>query len=170
MSAVRLAVLLSVLAACGRIGFDATSTASFDVPRGDGPPASCASNYTFTYGSSRYRASGTDQWKNSELDCESDGPGMHLIVIDDMAELAAIAPLAASTVSWIGTSDRITAGTWRDVTGPTATYLPWGASQPAAFPCVSMDPANGTLSAEDCTLGHKEICECDGIIVDKTSY
>ncbi len=136
----------------------------------DGAPASCASSYSFSYGGSRYRSAGTDQWLNSELDCASDGAGMHLVVVDDAAELAAIAALPGTTTTWVGTSDRITAGTWRLVTGPAATYLPWAASQPAALPCVSWDPATGTFAAEDCAQARGRVCECDGVAVDKTSY
>ncbi len=165
------------LVVCGcRIGFDplpggaGSDGGGGGGGGGDAAHASCASSYSFSYGSSRYRYAGTDQWRNSELDCESDGAGMHLVVVDDAAELAAIASLPGATTTWVGTSDRITAGTWRLVTGPVATYLPWAASQPAALPCVSWNPATGMFAAEDCAQARGRVCECDGVAVDKTSY
>lgn len=166
-----------MVGAC-RLGFDPWQRPAADGAGGDAGvadshdarPASCAASYSFSYGTSRYRYAGTDQWLNSEIDCESDGAGMHLVVVDDAAELAAIASLPGMTMTWVGTSDRITAGTWRLVTGPVATYLPWAASQPAALPCVSWNPATGTFAAEDCAQARGRVCECDGVTVDKTSY
>jgi hypothetical protein len=132
----------------------------------------CPVSFSFAYQSSRYRVAGLDNWTAAETDCAADGPGLHLVVFDGAAERDALVALASSTRTWIGISDRITAGSWLRVVGGGATYLPWASGAPTigGAECVSWDPVTGTFLDEACTADHGRICECDGLAVDLTAF
>jgi len=132
----------------------------------------CAATYTFTLGTSKYRLNGTDTWLSSELDCASDGAGMHLAVIDDAAELTGLIALAGANATWVGVSDRVVEGTWRSVTGGNAAVLPWSSGAPTAGgpDCVEWNPTTNQFTDVACNASRYRICECDGIAVDPSSY
>lgn len=191
MVGIRGTLALALLAGCGRLGFDARATgdANGDGPGGidatdgvdgalvdAGPPdahlPACAATYTFVAGASRYRIAGTDNWSSSELDCESDGAGMHLAVIDSAQELADLGALVGAVPAWVGISDRVTEGTWRGVTGVLAAYLPWspGSGMVGGEDCVAWLPTSAMFVDQACTLDANRICECDGKSADPASY
>lgn len=178
---VRAAGVLVLLVAGGcRLGFE-VRTESDASTAGDSPgaatdsgapSANCKTSYTFLYGTSKYRGGGSDTWTSFEADCESDGVGMHLAVIDSAAELAGLAPLAANTPTWIGISDLVTEGTFVSVTGASPAVLPWAIGHPTANgpDCVLWDPATNTFTDEACGNPHPRICECDGVPADQAAY
>jgi len=92
------------------------------------------------------------------------------VVIDSAAELAGLAPLANGMTTWIGTTDRVLEGTWRQVTGPVAMVLPWavGSGMTGGEDCVA-DPVANEFADTSCQASKARICECDGIAVDPSS-
>lgn len=158
--------VLVLATACGRYGFEereSTGDPDASTPDTSTGCVSAKPSYTFVVGTSRYRRAGTDQWLNSENDCE-EGPGMHLLTVDGPAELAALAPLTGSNAIWIGLTDRITEGTFLAVTGEQPPFTPWAAGAPTAGggDCVSWDPMTNTFADDACNLSRDRICECDG--------
>jgi hypothetical protein len=95
-----------------------------------------------------------------------------MVVVDTAVELTAIVGLLPGQNIWTGVTDRIAVGTFRKVTGPNATYLPWDASEPdaSATECVYIDSVTLKFSDQDCGSGRRYVCECDGVAVDLTSY
>ncbi|MBS1118952.1 MAG: symbB [Deltaproteobacteria bacterium] len=185
-------VTLLAVAGCGRFGFSELSVADAPGPDdstdavnptdttpstdamnpGDAIMFSCQGSYAFTVGTSRYRIAGTDQWLNSEVDCEADGAGHHLAVIDSIAELSALVPLVGVNRVWVGVTDLITEGMFVRVGGGAASFLPWTAGSPIANgpDCVSWDPATNQFRDEACNTAQDRVCECDGIPVQAGTY
>jgi hypothetical protein len=97
---------------------------------------------------------------------------MHLVVFDDKSERDALTSLAAGAPTWVGISDRVQPGSWREVTGPIASYLPWSTGAPSlgGATCVVWDPSTGGISNVICNAGNARICECDGISVDPAAF
>lgn len=93
-------------------------------------------------------------------------------MIDSLAELAALRPLVADEVSWIGLSDRVVEGTFVTVTGANPAVMPWAPGTPAVNgpDCVAWDPVAGTFVDEACTAARRRICEWDGVDADPTAY
>lgn len=124
LAAMRWCVVL-VLAACGRIGFDATTDA--------GPMGPCPSGYDLIaghcYRSVEVGAGGERSWLDAEEECEADGPGAHLAVIDDAEEAQRFTEGMVEQDSWIGISDRITEGTFITVTGAAVHGVGRGRTQ-----------------------------------------
>ncbi len=121
-------------------------------------------------GTSKYKlVTTTRNWVDAERSCEADGA--HLVVIDGDNENAVVGALTNSDL-WIGTSDRVTEGTFMTVTGATP-YLPWSGNQPDDFfgeDCV-VRYSNGRLNDADCSdIPHAYVCECDGLEVRAGTY
>ena len=131
----------------------------------------CPSGYTFT-GTGCYRfagtaGSGTIDWFVSEAQCEADGPGRHLVVLDTMAEAMAVDTFVPSTIvdHFVGATDLVTEGTYISVLGTPFPYINWDTGQPAggtARNCMIFTDAT-TMQAEDCVNGDDYVCEYDGI-------
>lgn len=153
---------------------DAVPDARPDARPDAGPDAAmCPSDYVPIAGApSRYRTiAGFSSWTDAEHDCEDDGTGTHLVVIDDAAESAAVDDLIFGNL-WLGASDRVTEGSFLAVTGGAAPYLAWGPFQPDDFfgqDCVSMNEA-GNYADAGCDSARGYVCECDGIAPDPASY
>jgi len=183
---VRFGVWVVVLAGC-RFGFgerdgmhDASITRDayadaitvMDGTTDSSQPFVCPGNYS-TVGSltSKYLGLNTSMtWDASEALCEADGT--HLVVLDDAAELTAMLGVVPGQNLWTGVTDRIAVGTFRKVTGPNATFLPWDTSEPDALAaeCVYVDSLTMKLVDQGCGSGRRGVCECDGILVDPASY
>jgi hypothetical protein len=163
----RVAVAIVVLAGCGRIGFapQANATPQDDAPRADAFATVCGPGYAAFPGvTSLYRIGPATAWLKAEADCESDGG--HLIVIDDSAENAWAATNAPTGVAWIGSSDHVTEGTFRWVTGAPMMFTSWDPAEP-----------NNSINSEDCAQTFSNhlwndarcqdvlsyICECDRV-------
>jgi len=154
---------------------DAAPDARIDASPPDAMPdaASCPSGYApAAVGTSMYRTvAGFSSWTSAEADCEDDGPGTHLVVIDDAAENAAVDDMLFGNL-WLGLSDRVTEGSFLAVTGGAAPFLAWAAFQPDDFlgqDCVSMNE-NARYSDVDCGSLRGYVCECDGVAPDPASY
>jgi hypothetical protein len=186
---VRWIALIAVLASCGRYGFDQRlaldglddgrlDDARLDdgAPAGDGPrdgaAVACQAQYVFAIGSSHYRLGGQTTWTAAETSCETDGAGIHLVVIDAASEMTALAPLSGNSRTWVGVSDRKTDNVFLRVIGGVAPFLPWRSGDPsqAGTACAAWDPQPAEYRDEACGQGRQFICECDGIPADPSSY
>jgi len=160
---------------------DATITTADARPDGapdaqpDAPPAGCPADYVQLDGApatSRYRVAMVFQkWGPAENDCEDDGDGTHLVVVDDAAESAAI-DAAFFGDFWLGATDRITEGTFLAVTGGAAPYLNWGLFEPDDFfgqDCAGLDEG-GFYSDRTCGANRGFVCECDGLPPDPAAF
>jgi hypothetical protein len=138
----------------------------------DGAPITCPGSYiALDASASRYRLLGSSMgWLSAEQACEADGT--HLVIVDDAAELSLVAAAIPSQNIWIGVTDRKTVGTFLKVTGGTASYLPWDASEPdaAGLECVFIDSLSLKLADQDCGSGRRAACECDLLPADLTAY
>jgi hypothetical protein len=170
--------LVCMLGACGRVGFDPLDDALPQDARPPGPrPASCPQGYVRVDNYYCYRLHVTggflDEWTVLETDCEADGVGAHLAVIDDPTELAAIIALMESTSTEdisVGFSRR--SGRYLDVTG-TAAFLDWGLGEPDADgECGGVDVSNGGMEENACvdSMDDDHLCEFDGIPVDPSAF
>jgi hypothetical protein len=114
------------------------------------------------------------QWTSAEGDCEFDGPGIHLAVIEDETERAHLADLVGNNQVWVGVTDRIDEDRFRWVTGGDATFLPWkknepNDSAPGGEDCVELD--KGQYNDESCTIViQRYVCECDGVALDYDAF
>jgi hypothetical protein len=155
-----------------RIDEDAATDAMNDASPDSTTQLTCPGTYTTIAGqTSKYRAINNSMvWLTSEQLCEADGT--HLVIIDDAAELTGVTGLLAGQNIWTGVTDRIAVGTFRKVTGPNASYLPWDTSEPdaTAAECLFIDSVTLKFADQDCTSGRRAVCECDGAAVDPASY
>ncbi len=115
---------------------------------------------------------GEDQrqgWNDAVATCHAQGA--HLLIADSAGEAAAVG--AKITVPLLfpyyadGVSDQTVAGTWLDVLGDPADYLPWFPGQPNGAdghpgPCTILDK-QGALFDYYCDSAHKYpfACECE---------
>lgn len=142
---------------------------SIDAPI-DGPPQGCPSSYTAVAGqSSRYRTNLTPRtWTDAEADCEDDGVGTHLAVVDTMAEHTAVDALTGASI-WFGLTDRVVEGTPRWVTGATPSYTNYGPADNAPdYDCAGI--YQGAWAWGECATLIKYVCECDGIPAQVGAY
>jgi hypothetical protein len=125
----------------------------------------CPAGYTFESATgSCYRASNAPlPWLVAEAACEAEGA--HLVVISDVTE-AAIADRYRSSptdFAWIGVSDLVAEGAYRDVLNVPATYVLFPVGEPEGEPedCLllrdNLDLGDGT-----CATADDYICEYDG--------
>ena len=136
----------------------------------DAPPGGCPASYMAVSGqTSMYRVVTTQSsWTNAEADCENDGSGTHLAVVDDAAEHTAVDALTGASI-WFGLTDRKVEGTPRWVTGAQPVYTNYGPAQnETGYDCAGI--YQGKWAWGDCLTLIKYVCECDGIAPDPTSY
>lgn len=149
-----------------------------DGPRGDAlvdaPPDAamftCPSGYLpITGQTSKYRTVLTQlSWSNAEADCENDGSGTHLAVVDDATEHAAVDALTGASI-WFGLTDRKVEGTPRWATGALPVYTNYGPNQnTAGYDCAGI--YQGKWAWGDCLTLIHYVCECDGIPPDPAAY
>ena len=106
---------LLMVAGCGRVHFDARADggAGSDAAAPDGGLV-CPGGYTRTDDRCyRLEINPTAElaWIEAEAACEADGPGAHLLVVDDAVEAASVVSRYGTAAdAWIGVSDRVTEG------------------------------------------------------------
>jgi Lectin C-type domain len=124
---------------------------------------------------SHYRTEMTGQpWVIAERDCEAEGA--HLAVVDDDAEnawLASIAALALADnksthqLAWLGASDQASEGNFEWVTGAPVGAPRWAAMEPNSMrsieDCVEIR-ASGEWNDDRCNAPLIYICECDALL------
>ena len=166
--------------AAGRVAADAT-------PDSDGPLApddaatrdagfTCPRGYEIAGESgSAYRSGAALAWLAAESACEADGPGTHLVVIDDTAENATVDAISSASRTWIGYSDVVDPDTWRWVTSEPGFGGGWdtgggGADEPdGTGDCATMDQ-NGSWQDQSCADSRDYVCECDGRSADPDAF
>lgn len=157
--------------------------AATDAPDGDAPPIDalsdaatdaasgmCPGTYVAIPGqTSRYRTVMTARtWSEAEADCEADGAGTHLAVVDNMAEDSAVDALTGASI-WFGLTDRKIEGTPRWVTGTTPSYTNYGgANNTSAYDCAGIYQSKWAWG--ECATLIKYVCECDGIPAQASAY
>lgn len=133
----------------------------------DDPPTSCPADFELIPGGTpehRYRlVSGSESWMAQVTSCS--GTETYLAIPSDATELTAIAQLNGNNKSWVGISDRIAEGSFVDVRGAAATFLPWKPGSPETSAdndkdCVVADSPNRIID-DACTAKYAAVCECD---------
>jgi hypothetical protein len=169
----------AVVSGCGRVAFDprqrdAAGGAALDAEIAvdaqlviDAPvlaldAGACPPTYT-RLGTScyRYNAVQVPRWLDGELACEADGVGAHLVTIDNAAEAELLVATFVINDFWIGITDRITEGTYRNVTGEVAPYLPWRSDEPTTSDCAQLDEVE-EIHVSTCDTSDEYVCEFDG--------
>lgn len=159
---------------------DASRDAIGDGPLADAPPLdappdgstmlTCPASYTAIVGqTSKYRTVRTPLgWAAAETDCENDGAGTHLAVVDNATEHAAVDALTGASI-WFGLTDLKAEGNPLWVTGAAPVYTNYGTMQnTAGYDCAGI--YQGKWAWGDCTTLINYVCECDGIAADPTAY
>jgi len=171
---VKLAALLGLVAGCGRVAFDPIAQGSGSDDGGTGNDGAtndvivdalpvCAAAYTEIAFGSRYRRSSIPTgWLAAEADCESDGG--HLAVIQTASENDFIATGGAAPY-WLGVTDHLAEGTFREVTGGTAPSTFWSGGEPSDAggdeDCTHV-LGGGAWNDITCSGSQMYFCECDG--------
>lgn len=106
--------------------------------------------------------SNSTNWVNAEADCANDVVGAtHLVVLSTAVEVQ----IAATEPGWVGLSDRITEGTFVNVTNEPNDQRPWASGQPddgsGNEDCARI-LSNGQLDDDQCSNSRFYVCECDG--------
>lgn len=137
-----------------------------DLP-GDGPDAgggsmdagpACPPNYSETAGTCHRVSEGGLGWLLAEADCELDGQGAHLVIIDDALEEAAV-----PDGSWIGLYEFDGNGNFRTVTNQPPPFAPWAAEEPVAGPGFCVDKRAEGWHDDNCLIAKPYVCEFDGV-------
>lgn len=132
-------------------------------PKPDGP--GCPASYTKSAtGCHRIVTKATD-WLAAEQDCEKDGPGAHLVVVDSTAENNALPDYA-----WIGLSERVKAGDYLLVTGAPATFKAYAPGEPVAGGAACIVTRPDGWHDDNCYELKSYICEHDGVPADPTAF
>lgn len=102
-------------------------------------------------------------WFQAADSCEATGAGIHLAVIDDANELAAVDAFVTSQIVWIGVNDVDLEGHFVKVTGGPATFLPWGQGEPnnsgGNEDCVEL--LGPSFNDDSCDTPLPFLCECE---------
>jgi hypothetical protein len=132
--------------------------------RVDAPP--CPGDYPGGY---RFVAVGAT-WTAAEADCENDGVGTHLMVLDTSAEgTELVDSLSTASRTWFGSSDRRIESNWRWVTGGTAPNLGSTEASDCGYYYIHSAGIPGQQQ-EDCVNVYPYLCECDHIAADPSAY
>jgi hypothetical protein len=161
------AVVILVVAGCGRIGFDPFGTVtpndgtidsdSINSGSENTVQPACLTNqaYSTTAGlTNRYReVTAQVAWAAARANCMADGADLW---IPDTAMEA-----AAWDGDWVGITDEATEGTWLTVDGVAATFLPWNVGQPDGGTAENCARNEGTTFEDrECTDQRDYVCEC----------
>jgi hypothetical protein len=158
-------------------GGSGTDGGPIDTPRNDAPHDSttiidaqrCPSDFVALAGAPaqrRYKMiTGTDNWVNQKTACTNAGMNTYLAYPEGTPELQAMDALAGGINNyWVGISDIVTPGTWKNVKGGTQTYLPWDSGNPSAGAnkdCVEVLTQNTTIDNTSCTTNFAAMCGCE---------
>jgi len=124
------------------------------------------------------RATAGANWVAAELDCRDDGPRTHLAIAETSAEHILFEDAVSGASTWLGVTDRKAEGTWRPIIGGSSWFTDWfGGAQPANntnYNCLLLSGPNFE-EAMPCSSALSQwamgfICECDGNVVDPTTF
>ncbi len=157
---------------------DATPGSDGEPPLADGAPEldaafACPPGYQAVPETGSAYRTGTDlAWQAAEGACEADGPGAHLVVIDDATENATVDALSAASRVWIGYSDLATANTWRWVTSEPGLDDLWdaGNAEPNGSGDCAVINSDGEWRDQNCAEQRDYLCECDGRSADPDAF
>jgi hypothetical protein len=150
------------------VAADAAATDAVEIADAAPPPADarvCPASFTVLPATGHaYRVRhGHQTWFQAEDTCESTGEGIHLAVLDDAAELAAVLPLVDVPIIWLGVNDVDLEGHFVEVTGGPATFLPWGPGEPnngmGSEDCVEL--IADKFNDDSCDTPLPFLCECE---------
>lgn len=137
------------------------------------PAVNCPGNYFPLPGqSSRYRIHRTADtlWGPARTACDADATSItHLLILDNPAELAAVALATGPEFQWSHIGIHRVAGQLRLVVGGAPSYLPWSAGEPGttsgkpAGDAVSLDPSDASIFDIPTDWAFGYVCECDGL-------
>jgi hypothetical protein len=139
------------------------------------PPRACPDGYTAdpATGSAYRVGSFLLDWSTAESLCADDGPGVHLAVIGNAAELNLVKTLSGGQVVWIGLSDLVTEHDFVSVTGETTSFAPWALGEPndgGIFGEDCVEIRDGAFNDHGCSNLETYVCECDGRDEDPTAF
>lgn len=150
---------------------DAASDAMVDAMVDAPAIPTCPSTYTAISGqTSLYRTVTTQRaWLAAELDCEDDGSGTHLAVIESAAEHAAVDALTGASI-WFGLNDRKTENTelWVTNSAPVYMHAIGTVDNTSNYDCAGIYQSAWVWG--DCTTAIEYVCECDGAAAAPASY
>jgi Lectin C-type domain len=138
------------------------------------PPLACPDDYQVDpQTGSAYRLGWLlKRWRAAERDCEDDGPGIHLAIVDDEAELASVSALAGVLPAWVGVSDRVDEDRFLGVDGRAPDFMPWDTGEPndSGFGEDCVELRRSSFNDLPCAVPQRYVCECDGVAADDASY
>jgi lectin-like protein len=113
-------------------------------------------------------------WDLAEADCEDDGDGTHLVVIEDEDELDQVTDMIGVGTAWVGVTDRIEEDQWLTVFGEEAEVQPWGGGEPndanGGEDCVELHAPPRKFNDVGCGKPNRYVCECDGREPDPAAF
>jgi hypothetical protein len=162
----------TLVAACGRIGFDPEVPPAGGDAGGDAAPLVCPQRYA-KLGEGCYRivnsTSAELPFTEAEQDCEADVVGAHLAVVDDVAEQQRLFNEAGVSGIRIGIVDRLVEGDYVTVTGFTA-FVTFAQGEPTGDTDDCLDLRVDGMHDADCANMDDYICEFDGEPADPTAF
>ena len=130
------------------------------------PDASgCPTSYTQSATGCHRIVTKATNWLAAEQDCEKDGPGAHLVVVDSTAENNALPDYA-----WIGLSERVKAGNYLLVTGKATTFKAYAPGEPVSGGAACIVTRPDGWHDDNCYELKSYICEHDGVPADPSAY
>lgn len=138
------------------------------------PLPGAPSMYRVVGGTMAVPTAGRTTWIGAELDCRDDGTGTHLAIPETQAENQAFVDVLSGASRWLGVTDRKTEGTWVPIIATTGWFARWAGGVPGADDCLLLSRTS-FHEAMPCQSGDPQwnkgfICECDGALVDATSF
>jgi hypothetical protein len=109
--------------------------------------------------------SATADWLTAEKNCEQDGVGAHLVVVDNAAENSALPDNV-----WIGLSERVTAGVFLTVTGQPQGFTAYAPGEPVSGGAACVESRPDGWHDDNCYEQKKYVCEFDGVPASSSAY
>lgn len=154
---------------------DAAAAPDAEVPDAEPPVAVCPAGYDASGDPGlashyRYVPSPQRDWLEAAADCADDlVPYTHLVIIETEAEAVAVDGLSSNRDIWVGATDAVDEGDWRDLFGEAVEVDLWddgepdNGGDPSAVPgedCAEQRDGGGWRDV-DCAQSRRFVCECD---------
>jgi hypothetical protein len=125
----------------------------------------CPTGYTQGSTGCHRAVSATADWLTAEKNCEQDGVGAHLVVVDNAAENSALPDNV-----WIGLSERVTAGVFLTVTGQPQGFTAYAPGEPVSGGAACVESRPDGWHDDNCYEQKKYVCEFDGVPASSSAY